>query len=294
MNDDFWPALAARLARERGISARIERVQPVPGGDTSLAWRLTLSGLSYFVKCGPAPALQMFAAEAEGLAAINATATLRCPRPLWHGVVDARACLVLEYLSLSHHGKEAALGERLAQLHRHTGPHYGWHRNNTIGATPQDNRPMRDWTRFWYERRLAPQLRMAADHGAPRRLMEAGDRLLARLPALLDGHAPPAALLHGDLWGGNHAYDADGNPVIFDPAPYYGDRETDLAMTELFGGFGASFRAAYESVWPLPGGYESRKHLYNLYHVLNHYNLFGDGYAGQAQRLIENLLNLNG
>jgi fructosamine-3-kinase len=132
---------------------------------------------------------------------------------------------------------------------------------------------------------------MAAANDAGARLVARGERLLEALPALLERHRPPASLLHGDLWSGNYAYTRDGEPAIFDPATYYGDRETDLAMTELFGGFPREFYAAYQSAWPLDAGYATRKRLYNLYHVLNHFNLFGGGYLAQAQGLIDGLLS---
>jgi fructosamine-3-kinase len=168
---------------------------------------------------------------------------------------------------------------------------FGWHRDNTIGSTPQPNRRNRDWAQFWAGQRLDFQLRMAAANDAGARLVARGERLLEALPALLERHRPPASLLHGDLWSGNYAYTRDGEPAIFDPATYYGDRETDLAMTELFGGFPREFYAAYQSAWPLDAGYATRKRLYNLYHVLNHFNLFGGGYLAQAQGLIDGLLS---
>ena len=118
---------------------------------------------------------------------------------------------------------------------------------------------------------------------------ELGQRLSARLPDLFDGYTPEASLLHGDLWGGNWGVDVSGEPVLFDPAVYYGDREADLAMTELFGGFSREFYAAYRQAWPLDAGYSTRKKLYNLYHVLNHFNLFGGGYLSQAQGMIDAL-----
>lgn len=176
-------------------------------------------------------------------------------------------------------------------MHRITQTQYGWQRDNTIGATPQPNTQSRDWVDFWRRQRLQFQLDLAAANGAPRALLAGGEDLLERFPALFAGHAPAASLLHGDLWSGNHAYTRSGEPAIFDPAVYYGDREADLAMTELFGGFGDDFYAAYNACWPLDPGYGTRKTLYNLYHILNHFNLFGGGYAGQAQRMTDALLS---
>jgi fructosamine-3-kinase len=174
-------------------------------------------------------------------------------------------------------------------MHRTARDHFGWDRDNTIGSTPQHNAPCGEWVTFWREHRLGFQLDLAARQGYGGRLQKLGERLLADLTGLID-HDPRPSLLHGDLWGGNIGYDREGNPVIFDPAVYYGDREADLAMTELFGGFGSGFYAAYEEAWPLDPGYSVRKTLYNLYHILNHLNLFGSGYLGQAQTMTERLL----
>jgi fructosamine-3-kinase len=177
----------------------------------------------------------------------------------------------------------------LAALHRIEGNRFGWWRGNHIGATPQPNDPSPDWPDFWRQRRLGFQLDLAARQGHRGRLQGLGERLLERLPALLD-HRPRPSLLHGDLWGGNLAYDPDGRPVVFDPAVYHGDREADLAMTELFGGFPSRFYAAYQAAWPLDPAYRVRKVLYNLYHVLNHLNLFGGGYLTQAEGMMQRLL----
>ena len=135
------------------------------------------------------------------------------------------------------------------------------------------------------------QLDLAERRGAAARLLSQGERLLLDLPVLFDSYQPVASLLHGDLWSGNYAYLPSGEPTLFDPAVYYGDREADLAMTELFGGFGADFYAAYNNAWPLDSGYRTRKTLYNLYHILNHFNMFGGGYLGQAQRMMDSLLS---
>ena len=173
-------------------------------------------------------------------------------------------------------------------MHRHTAERFGWERDNTIGATHQANAWREDWITFWREQRLGFQLELVGRHGYTG-LQRHGERLLDRFQVLID-HDPLPSLLHGDLWGGNISYDNTGEPVIFDPAVYYGDHKADLAMTELFGGFGSDFYAAYRAAWPLDAGYPTRKMLYNLYHILNHTNLFGGGYAGQAQGMIERLL----
>jgi fructosamine-3-kinase len=149
---------------------------------------------------------------------------------------------------------------------------------------------MDDWIDFWRERRLGFQLDLAARNGLRGALQTQGRQLMDALPALFAHYRPAPSLLHGDLWGGNWGADAAGNPVIFDPAVYFGDREADLAMTELFGGFSRAFYDAYDAAYPLDKGYETRKTLYSLYHVLNHFNLFGGGYGGQAQRMIQQLL----
>ena len=200
---------------------------------------------------------------------------------------------MLEYLELGRDGASSAerLGAQLAQLHRHTGRQHGWHRDNTIGSTPQINNPDPDWLQFWRERRLGYQLGLAAHRGYGGALQRKGERLSADLGQVLADHVPAPSLLHGDLWSGNYAALSDGRPVIFDPASYYGDRETDLAMTELFGGFSPRFYSAYRDHYPLNEGYRLRKTLYNLYHVLNHANLFGGGYASQAEHMMDDLLS---
>ena len=184
----------------------------------------------------------------------------------------------------------AALGQRLAGLHRSSAERFGWHRDNTIGATPQSNRWTASWIEFWRTQRLGFQLELAARNGYGGSLQRRGEQLLAQLDALL-AHDPAPSLLHGDLWGGNAAATPAGEPVLFDPACYYGDREADLAMTELFGGFAPAFYSAYRDTWQVDAGYAVRRDLYNLYHVLNHLNLFGGGYRAQAEGMIERLLS---
>lgn len=198
-------------------------------------------------------------------------AVVRVPRVLDQGP----DFLVLEKLDLRRDGDWEALARMLASLHRTTGPRFGWHRDNWIGRSPQKNEWRDDWATFFRECRLQPQLETARRNG--HRITVSSN--------LLKDHKPAPSLLHGDLWSGNAGFIAEG-PVLFDPAVYYGDRETDLAMTELFGGFPARFYEAYDEAFPLPEGYEARKHLYNLYHLLNHLNIFGEGYLAEVQRTL--------
>lgn len=262
------------------------------GGGATSVWLLASGGTRFFVKLADSAHADMLSAEVEALRAIAQTATVRVPQVYASGQAENGSFIALEWLDLVEGGRDAALGRMLAQLHAHTGPAFGWHRDNTIGTTPQHNEWRADWPTFFRDRRLAPQLELAARNGHAGELARNGERLLAVVPSLLRGHAPQPSLLHGDLWAGNTGRLADDTPVVFDPATYYGDREVDIAMTELFGGFSADFYAAYREASPLPAGYELRSRLYNLYHVLNHLNLFGDAYLARSQALIGELLAL--
>lgn len=232
----------------------------------------------------------MFEAEADGLRELQSANVLRVPKILDCGIRDDEAFLALERFTFERAGAavESLLGERLALLHRHTEKRFGWFRDNTIGLTPQVNSWHDDWVEFFRRHRLEYQLELARSKGYGADLAGPDARLSERLPEMFAGYGPEASLLHGDLWGGNWGC-VDGEPVIYDPAVYYGDRESDIAMTMLFGGFGRSFYEAYEKAWPMAPGHEQRFKLYRLYHVLNHLNLFGRSYLGQAQRLLREL-----
>ncbi|CAM9976149.1 unnamed protein product [Chrysoparadoxa australica] len=291
-NDDIWPAIEQALRTALGESFRLGEAQPVSGASMDRAYRVTTTGGTLFLKIGRPEREADFAAEAAGLRELGQAHGLRVPGVLARGRAGPAAFLAIEHLPLRPLDAEAmtALGEGLAELHGIAAPRFGWDRDNSIGTTPQRNARTGQWLEFWRENRLGYQLELAAERGN-RELARAGDRLLATLPDLLAGHRPEASLLHGDLWGGNAAMDDAGRPVIFDPAVYYGDRETDLAMTELFGGFSPLFFEAYHGAWPLEAGYrEIRRDLYQLYHLLNHDALFGGHYAAESQRVIERLL----
>lgn len=287
----IWPAIADHIGRATGSPFAPPAPLELGGGCINTAFALSDGQQSFFVKLNRAGLLSMFEAEAQGLAEMAATATIRVPRPLCCGIAEGQAYLVMEHLRLGNARSDgpAKAGRQLALMHQTTGERFGWDRDNTIGSTPQANTPDADWPRFWRERRLGFQLALAAQNGYGGELQRRGALLLERFSELLD-HDPVPSLIHGDLWGGNIAYDENGDPVIFDPAVYYADREAELAMTELFGGFGARFYAAYNDTLPLDSGYPVRKTLYSLYHVLNHLNLFGGPYLGQARSMIERLL----
>jgi len=288
-----WPDIGAAIAAATSQAFSVAAHHAVGGGCINHAYRVEDGGRRYFVKLNDAAMTEMFAAEAEALQALQAAGAVRVPAPVCWGTAGGAAYLVLEYLELGRDGTSSAerLGMQLAQLHRHTRQYYGWHRDNTIGSTPQINTADHDWLHFWRERRLGYQLSLAASRGYGGALQRKGEQLLSSLGQVLADHSPPPSLLHGDLWSGNYATLSDGQPVIFDPASYYGDRETDLAMTELFGGFSPRFYSAYREHYPLDEGYRLRKALYNLYHVLNHANLFGGGYASQAEHMMDALLS---
>jgi len=287
-------ALAASIAQARGSAYAIAAARPVGGGCIHNA--LELEGARgaprFFAKVNDAQHAAMFEAEADGLAALAAAGKIRVPGVIARGGDDARAWIVLEWLELGALGAASGsrLGAALAAQHRVAQEHFGWKRDNFIGATPQPNGLGDDWLGFWRVKRLHAQLRLAAKNRLPSRMIDRGERLAADCEAFFRGHAPHKSLLHGDLWAGNAAALADGTPVVFDPAVYVGDREADIAMTELFGGFPPDFAAAYREAWPLDDGYRARRDFYNLYHVLNHANLFAGGYVEQGARSIERLL----
>lgn len=278
------------LSRKQLLTGDIVWLRDLSGGDINQAALISDGDTNWFLKYHLHAPGDMFETEAQALTEISDLGCIRAPCAIATGH-DAQAhWLVLEYLDLTASGSESQLGEQLAAMHEPDFIHYGWNRNNYIGSTPQDNSPAENWTAFWRDKRLLPQLEMAKTSGFGGQLQVTGEHLLDSMEQLMDTHQPAASLLHGDLWAGNKAFTRDGQAVIFDPASYHGDRETDIAMSELFGGFGAEFYAAYEDRMPLPDGYRLRRDLYNLYHVLNHLNLFGRAYLGRSERMISSLL----
>jgi len=283
--------LARALAPALGV--RAEAVAAGLARHASAAGPLAADGAGAFLKRLPAARADELAAEADGLTALAGTPGLRVPAVLDQGVAGDTAYLLMEQVTLRPpRGRAgAALGEAVAALHRRLGPCHGWHRDNYLGGTPQCNRPLRPWAAFYRDRRLQPQWLRARDNGAGAGLLKAVEQVMAVLPSRLGDHDPAPSLLHGDLWAGNAAVDDSGRPVLYDPAVHHGDRECDLAMAALFGGFDAEFDAGYAGVWPLAQGYRERRPLYQLYHLLNHFNLFGGPYESGARRAAEAFTN---
>ncbi len=266
------------------------------GGDTASAWLAELADQRWFMKSEPLSRHVGFEAEAYNLERL-AAGPLVVPQVIALGSTRTMHWMALEFLDLQRlsAATAAALGEGLATLHdslQHD--RYGWPSNNQIGRSPQQNQWSSDWGQFFATQRLAPLVRQLAT----RMSRESHDELMGlvvRAPDWLRDHRPTPVLLHGDLWGGNAAAARVGDtllPAVYDPACYFGDREADIAMTELFGGFPESFYQRYQQTWPLPAGYPERRDLYNLYHVLNHAVLFGGSYLQQTQMLVSRLLQV--
>ncbi|MEM1367604.1 MAG: fructosamine kinase family protein [Cyanobacteria bacterium P01_H01_bin.15] len=287
----MWPDIAKHIAQVTGEAFEISDRTSVGGGCINAAYCLKGSGQTFFIKLNAPTQLENFAAEAQALKAIISTQAIKAPRPICWGATDQQSYLLLEWLEFGSGNRQtwAQMGRDLATMHRAGGAErFGWDRPNTIGATPQINTWGDNWADFFAEQRLGFQVRLGNRRGGG---FPPVDQVIAATQNFLRDRRPQPSLLHGDLWSGNAAITTAGEPVILDPALYFGDREADLAMTELFGGFPAAFYQGYEEVWPLDSGYPQRKSIYNLYHVLNHFNLFGGGYRNQAQHLLRSLMS---
>lgn len=290
--DGGFEAIAREISAQMGSECAPEPETGVSGGSVHRTYEWRCGDASLFVKVAAEAGSAALAAEATGLETLAESQAVRVPRVLARGTAGRSAFLALEWIESRPAGRlaEHRLGERLAAQHHVTAPEFGFATDNFIGRTPQPNGRLSDWAEFFRERRLRHQLSLAAQQSFAPLLEQPGARLLESVGALLAGHRPQPALLHGDLWAGNWLASVDDEPVIFDPAVYYGDREADLAMTRLFGGFGRAFYQTYEAEAALPAGHAVRAELYNLYHLLNHANLFGGGYARQARASIDRLL----
>jgi fructosamine-3-kinase len=286
--EDHTPIEAA-LRNHFGDPIKITSKSTISGGCINQAWKLELSnGQAVFMKENSARFENMFHAEATGLKALRVSGGPRVPEP-FAVVADAHSQVILmSFISEGprhpHYWEE--FGRSFAALHMHCGDAFGFKEDNYIGSTRQVNTPSADWPEFFGTYRLGYQIGLAAKQGlANPSLVRSTEKLISKLDRLLPGDPKPS-ILHGDLWGGNVMTGEDGKAVVIDPAAYWGHFEADLSMTELFGSFPSKFYAAYHEVTPISPEYVDRKEIYNLYHVLNHLNMFGSSYASQATAIV--------
>lgn len=291
--DKMWQIIEQSISVAVQKSFTIKKQSSISGGCINRAFKVQDENYDYFVKLNDVDLLDMFEAEFEGLSEIAQSKTIAVPKPICSGLAGDSAFIVLENLSFAPSDQTgfAMMGKQLADMHGIQQATFGWTRDNTIGSSTQVNSPSYDWTEFWQTQRLGYQLNLAGQNGYRGTLQKKGDKLMEKMSGLFPDGNPKASLLHGDLWSGNMAILVSETPVIFDPAVYYGDRETDIAMTELFGGFSENFYLSYNEHYPLDPGYTTRKIFYNIYHILNHLNLFGGGYGQQAESMMDKVLS---
>lgn len=294
MRQNWQEPLRDWLAETLGTAYQAVRFRPSGTGCINDTWEAYGDGLaSLFIKSGPAASFTLYQRETEGLAALRRCGAIRVPQVLGGQRFDEAAVLVLEFIELTSVGAGDAnrIADALAQLHDITGPAFGFEHDNFIGRTPQVNQYHPDWWTFWCECRLRPQWRLAQLKGMRPALLARLEQLIEQVPARFGDHQPRASLLHGDLWSGNLAVDAQGQLCLFDPAVYFGDAETDIAMSRMFGALRPAVYERYHQHHPLRSGAGERRVLYDLYHWLNHFNLFGVTYLGQVENSVDALLN---
>lgn len=289
--------------RRAGDTTPLRDRAVVGGGCISRALRLRTEQASYLLKTSEEGLPGFFAAEAHGLHLLASTNTVRVPQVLaYHDAVPATRAgsdasvepgfILLEWLQEPPHANreaaDAALGHALAALHRTSAPAYGLDRDNYLGTSRQINTWTPGWTAFFREHRLSFQAELAMRNGYwNRERARRMERVLDRLGMWIDDNQVQPSLLHGDLWGGNYVIGPDGGPALIDPAVYYGDREAELAYTAMFTPFPDAFYRAYEEAWPLPDGWQERRPLYNLYHLVNHLNHFGERYGEAVDAVLK-------
>lgn len=294
MKQNWQASLRDVLADSLGSGYRDARLRPSGTGCINETWEVFGSGIeSLFIKSGPASAIDMYQREEQGLAALRQCETVRVPKVMGCHVLEDAAVLVLEFIQLRSPAAadDIAIADGLAQLHGITGPAFGFAHDNFIGRSPQVNEYHSEWWTFWCECRLRPQWRLAQLKGMRPALLARLECLIEKVPAHFGAHRPRPALLHGDLWSGNLAMDEQGRLCLFDPAVYYGDAETDIAMSRMFGALRPDVYARYHQQHAEQEGAAARRILYDLYHWLNHFNLFGVTYLGQAENNIDALLH---
>jgi fructosamine-3-kinase len=284
----MWHFISERISECIQQDFICDDIREVKAGDSHKAYKISDGKQHFFVKINEKIHLTNFEVEVDGLEHLSNTQLFKVPNFICTGLVSNHSFLVLEYINMSQ-GNEHSwfhFGQTLAELHKtQTQQMYGWQEDNFIGLTPQSNLWQKKWSCFFAEQRIGFMLQLLSEKGL---VLANIDTVVESIKSLLTGHNPKPSMLHGDLWQGNTGFNKN-QPVLFDPAFYFGDRETDLAMTELFGRFPVQFYQGYADIWPLEVDYEYRKPIYQLYHVLNHALLFGGHYIESAKITLKNL-----
>ncbi len=284
----MWHALSVQLSLALGQQFEVEEKTPIDGGDINECYAISSGNIRFFVKVNTRENLAIYEAEAESLRHLANSGVVSVPQVIYMGVIKEKAVLVLDYIPMKPLDQENAylLGREMANLHKWGEQlEYGFDIDNFIGTTEQRNNWHRKWANFFADHRIGLQLKLAEERG-----MSFGDveTIVESIKERLTGHQPKPSLLHGDLWTGNASMSIHG-PIVYDPACYWGDREVDIATTQLFSGLPERFYEGYAEVWPLDEEFESRKDIYNLYHRLNHCLLFGGHYLEETEALITKL-----
>lgn len=288
----MWQAISQQLSDTLMFDFQISEREKLDGGDINQCYMISDGQERYFVKVNAKEALAKFEAEAENIRIMRESNTVFLPELVLYGACKDSSFIILNFLAtkpLEDSTLSYEFGQQLARLHQWgEQKEYGFDCDNYIGSTLQPNKWDKKWCRFFAEQRIGWQLQLVKEKGVV--LVDDIEEFTQLVQNRLASHSPRPSLLHGDLWNGNVANSAFG-PICYDPATYWGDRECDIAMTELFNGFQPEFYQGYESVWPLEIGYEARKNIYNLYHILNHYNQFGGHYLDEAEKTINDILS---
>tara|TARA_Y100001935_G_C17311632_1_gene516936 strand:- start:9714 stop:10592 length:879 start_codon:yes stop_codon:yes gene_type:complete len=289
---DLYKKIESYISFHTKDNFSLKKIDEISGGSINRTIKIKGQSQSWFVKINSIEKKEIFHSEIEGLYALSKTESFDIPKILCLEEFENYSFLIMEYIQPTRCNKEkiALAGENLAKMHALKNIKFGWESDNFIGTTIQINSWTDSWKEFFKENRLKFQLDLAIKNGYFKNMYERNELFLEKCSSLLN-HYPEASLLHGDLWNGNFFCGKEGELLIFDPAVYFGDHEADLAMTELFGGFGQDFYDAYQSILPLSEEYKIRKKLYNLYHILNHLNLFGGVYENQANEMINYLVS---
>ena len=297
MNDRLRSAIENTIGAATGKPACLSETSSLSGGCIHSSRKLILEdGRIFFCKVGSSEPKDILEREFEGLRALGRADSIRTVEPLAYQSLPelGNQFLITEFVPPGK-PKNAffeRFGRGLARLHRDwTAPQFGFEHDNYIGRTHQSNRWTSNWCEFWERDRLGFQLELALHNGynSPE-LHGLGRELIDQLPERIGGASEPPSLLHGDLWSGNFLVDEQGGAVLIDPAVYYGHREAELAMCQLFGGFSRTFYQSYRETWPLQAGAQKRIEVYQLYHLLNHLNLFGTGYLAGCLALLRRIL----